>query len=109
MSHLMHYQADRIELVLASHKVPARVLGGTITPRLVRHQLGTLFGIEVKQVASLPQEIAPSLADAIDRARDQPPVSHRGRRGTRPKWLIACRPLHTVGCSRRKDYGLEVF
>lgn len=96
MSRLMHYQADRIEPVLASHKVSARVVGGAITPRLVRYQLGTPFGIEVKQVASLPQEIALSLADAVAGARDQPLVSRRGRRGPRPQWLIAwSAPAHS--------------
>lgn len=79
MSRLMHYQADRIELVLASRKVPARVVGGALTPRLVRYQLGTPFGIKVKQVASLAEEIALSLADAVAGARGQAPVSHRGR------------------------------
>jgi S-DNA-T family DNA segregation ATPase FtsK/SpoIIIE len=62
MNRLMQYQADRIELVLSSHKVPARVVGGTVTPRLIRYQLNTPFGIRVKQVASLAEEIALSLS-----------------------------------------------
>ena len=33
MSRVLHFQADRIEMVLASHKVPARVTGGIVTPR----------------------------------------------------------------------------
>ena len=37
----LHFQADRIEMVLASHKVPARVTGGKVTARLVRYYLAT--------------------------------------------------------------------
>lgn len=61
MRQLLHFQADRIELVLASHKVPARVTGGQVTPRLVRYQISMPLGIRVKQVAGLAEEIALSL------------------------------------------------
>ncbi len=58
MSQVLHYQADRIEQVLASHKVPSRVTGGTVTPRLVRFHLWTPMGVKVRQVAGLADEIA---------------------------------------------------
>jgi S-DNA-T family DNA segregation ATPase FtsK/SpoIIIE len=61
MQRELHFQADRIELVLASHKVPVRVTGGTVTPRLVRYRLSTPLGVRVKQVAGLAEEIALSL------------------------------------------------
>jgi S-DNA-T family DNA segregation ATPase FtsK/SpoIIIE len=61
MRRTYHFQADRIEMVLASHKVPARVTGGTITPRLVRFHLSTPLGVRVHQVANLSEEIALSL------------------------------------------------
>jgi S-DNA-T family DNA segregation ATPase FtsK/SpoIIIE len=61
MRRTLHFQADRIELVLASHKVPARVTGGTVTPRLVRYQVSTPLGVKVKKVAGLAEEIALSL------------------------------------------------
>ena len=61
MSRLLHYQADRIELVLASHKVPARVTGGTVTPRLVRYQVSTPLGVKVRKIKELAEEIALSL------------------------------------------------
>lgn len=61
MSRLLHFQADRIELVLASHKVPARVTGGRVTPRLIRFQLTTPLGIKIRRLASLSEEIALSL------------------------------------------------
>jgi S-DNA-T family DNA segregation ATPase FtsK/SpoIIIE len=61
MRSTLHFQADRIELVLASHKVPARVTGGTVTPRLVRFHLSTPLGVRVRHVESLAEEIALSL------------------------------------------------
>ncbi len=61
MRRALHYQADRIEMVLASHKVPARVTGGIITPRLVRYHVTTPLGVKVGKVASLSEEIALSL------------------------------------------------
>ena len=61
MRRQLHFQADRIEMVLATHKVPARVTGGTVTPRLVRYHVSTPLGIRVRQVAGLSEEIALSL------------------------------------------------
>ncbi|MFN2169041.1 MAG: DNA translocase FtsK [Anaerolineae bacterium] len=61
MRRVLHFQADRIEQVLASHRVPSRVTGGTVTPRLVRFQLLTPLGVTVRQVARLSEEIALSL------------------------------------------------
>ena len=61
MSRVLHFQADRIEMVLASHKVPARVTGGIVTPRLVRYHLTTPLGVKMRKVAGLSEEIALSL------------------------------------------------
>jgi S-DNA-T family DNA segregation ATPase FtsK/SpoIIIE len=61
MSRVLHFQADRIEMVLASHKVPARVTGGIVTPRLVRFHVTTPLGVTVRKVAGLSEEIALSL------------------------------------------------
>jgi S-DNA-T family DNA segregation ATPase FtsK/SpoIIIE len=61
MRRQLHFQADRIEMVLATHKVPARVTGGTVTPRLVRYHVSTPLGVKVRQVAGLSEEIAMSL------------------------------------------------
>ena len=61
MHRALHFQADRIEQVLASHRVPSRVMGGTVTPRLVRFQLVTPLGVKVRQVAGLSEEIALNL------------------------------------------------
>jgi S-DNA-T family DNA segregation ATPase FtsK/SpoIIIE len=61
MKRALNFQADRIELVLASHKVPARVTGGTVTPRFVRFQVVTPLGVKVRQLAGLAEELALSL------------------------------------------------
>nr|MBC7245049.1 DNA translocase FtsK [Chloroflexota bacterium]MBC7245771.1 DNA translocase FtsK [Chloroflexota bacterium] len=36
---LLEFQANQIELVLASHRIPSRVVGGTVTPHTIRFQL----------------------------------------------------------------------
>ncbi len=61
MQRLLCFQADRIEQVLASHRVASHITGGTVTPRLVRFHLSTPLGVKVKQVAGLSEEIALSL------------------------------------------------
>lgn len=54
-------QASRIEAVLGKHKVEARVIGGTVTPRLIRFDMVTRLGTKVSKVASLAEEIALAL------------------------------------------------
>lgn len=55
-------QADQIEMILQDHKVPARVTGGTITPRWVQFVLQPAPGIEINSVAALSREIAIALS-----------------------------------------------
>ncbi|MBX2998427.1 MAG: DNA translocase FtsK [Caldilineaceae bacterium] len=57
----LNLQADRIEAVLKTHKVPGRVEGGTVMPRLVQFRLATDMGTKVAKVASLAEEIALAL------------------------------------------------
>ncbi len=71
MSRTLNFQADRIEMVLASHKVPARVTGGKVTPRLVRFRVATPLGVKVKQVSGLAEEIALSLGASSCRVTRQ--------------------------------------
>lgn len=59
--HLLDHQADRIEMVLASHKIPVRVFGGTLTPHAVRFQLLPPLGVRLSRIASLAEEIALAL------------------------------------------------
>ena len=61
MRRLLEYQAERIEMVLASHKVASRVYRGTVTPRFVRFELVPMLGTKVSRVKGLGEEIALSL------------------------------------------------
>ncbi len=55
---ILNQQADIIEEVLAAHKIPARVWGGTVTPRFIRYQLTTASGIKLNKVLALKDEVA---------------------------------------------------
>lgn len=59
----LEMQADTIEAVLARHKVPGRVKGGTVTPRFVKFEITTDVGTKVKQVTSLADEFALALGE----------------------------------------------
>ncbi len=67
----LNFQADRIERVLASHRVPVRVHGGNVTPRWIRFLLTPALGARLATVRNLSEELALALgADdvRVDRA-----------------------------------------
>jgi len=55
---MLDFQANRIEMVLASHRVPGRVAGGLVTPRLVRFQFVPQLGARINRLKTLSEEIA---------------------------------------------------
>ncbi len=57
----LEFQADRIEAVLSLHKVPARVTGGTVTPRWVRFQVLPVLGAKISRIKGLSEELAAAL------------------------------------------------
>jgi len=57
----LEFQADRIEAVLALNKVPARVTGGTVTPRWVRFQVLPAVGAKISRIKNLSEELAAAL------------------------------------------------
>ena len=61
MQRTLNLQADRIEMVLASHNVRARVRGGKITPNVVKFHLSTPVGTRVRKVSTLAEELALAL------------------------------------------------
>jgi len=61
MREQLELQANQIELVLASHKIPSRVVGGTVTPRHVRFELAMRMDTRLAQLKGLSEEIALSL------------------------------------------------
>ena len=61
MRQILEMQADRIEMVLAQHKAPARVAGGVVTPRWVQFHLAPALGTRLNKVQALADEIALAL------------------------------------------------
>jgi len=66
----LEYQADRVEAVLAAHRAPGRVTGGTVGPRLIRFFLDPAPHTRLANIRRLADDLAlamrvPSLA--VDR------------------------------------------
>jgi S-DNA-T family DNA segregation ATPase FtsK/SpoIIIE len=57
----LNFQSDRIERVLASHRVPVRVHGGTVSPRWIRFHLTPALGARIATVRNLSEELALAL------------------------------------------------
>ena len=103
MDRVLNYQADRIEMVLSSHKIPSRVTGGTVTPRLVRYQITTPLGVRVKQLSNLSEEIALSLGSRscrVFRQDGQVQVEVPRNDGQIVSLLALCRRLALEGPRR---------
>jgi len=61
MREKLEFQAERIEAVLSIHKVPARVTGGTVTPRWIRFQVLPAVGAKISKIKGLSEELAAAL------------------------------------------------
>lgn len=61
MKQQLESQADRIEHTLAMHNVPAKVTGGTVTPRWIRFQVLPAVGAKISKIRGLNEEIAAGL------------------------------------------------
>ncbi len=58
---LLNYQADKIEMVLAAHKAPARVWGGRLTPRTIQFHLAPAASTRLNKLEQLTPEVALAL------------------------------------------------
>ena len=58
---LLELQANRIEHTLTSHRINARVTGGTVTPRWVRFQVLPAVGAKLSKIRGLSEELAAAL------------------------------------------------
>ncbi len=70
----LHQQADKIEWVLATHKAPARVTGGRVTPRTIQFHVTPAAATKVSKLENLAEEIALALdapAARVSRANGQ--------------------------------------
>ena len=54
----LEYQADQIEMVLASHRVPTRIAGGMVTPRWIRYRALPEINTKISRINALAEEIA---------------------------------------------------
>lgn len=61
MRHRLEFQADRIEMVLDMHRIPARVTGGTVTPRWIRFEVLPALGAKISKIRRLSEELAAAL------------------------------------------------
>jgi len=69
----LEYQADRVEAVLAAHRTPGRVTGGTVGPRLIRFFLNPAPNIRFASIKRLADDLAlamqvPTLS--VDRGKE---------------------------------------
>jgi S-DNA-T family DNA segregation ATPase FtsK/SpoIIIE len=58
---LLNFQADKIEMVLAAHKAPARVWGGRLTPRTIQFHLAPAAHTKLVKLQALTEELALAL------------------------------------------------
>ena len=58
MRQVLEYQADQIEMVLLSHRVPGRVMGGVVTPRWVSYRVLPEITTKISKIVGLSEEIA---------------------------------------------------
>jgi len=69
----LEYQADRVEAVLAAHRTPGRVTGGTVGPRLIRFFLNPAPNTRFASIKRLADDLAlamqvPTLS--VDRGKE---------------------------------------
>ncbi|MBI3742628.1 MAG: DNA translocase FtsK, partial [Chloroflexi bacterium] len=64
---ILNFQADKIEMILAAHKAPARVWGGRLTARTIQFHIAPAANTKIAKVESLSNEIA--LALGVNAAR----------------------------------------
>lgn len=89
-------QADRIEWVLATHKAPARVTGGRVTPRTIQFHLHPAPTTKISRVEGLAEELALALGAASARISRQNGALHLEiprHDGGPSKFLDLCRRI----------------
>lgn len=99
MEQTLEYQADQIEMVLASHRLLVRVMGGTVTPRWIRYQAIPEVSAKVSRIIGLSEEIALHLgAPSVRIARQGPSLQIEVPRsdGQSIKLLHLTRQLHNA-------------
>ncbi len=68
----LEYQADRVEAVLAAHRAPGRVTGGTVGPRLIRFFLNPDPATRFSAIKRLADDLALAMrVSALNVDRDE--------------------------------------
>jgi S-DNA-T family DNA segregation ATPase FtsK/SpoIIIE len=96
---VLEYQADQIELVLTSHRVPGRVTGGVVTPRWISYQVLPEITTKVSRIVNLADELAIRLgAQQVRISRQGPAVQIDVPRedGQVVKLLNLCRRMKEI-------------
>ncbi len=76
MNQILNFQADQIEMVLQTHRVPGRVTGGTVTPRWIRYEVTPALGSKVASIVKLSEEFALRLGAGAVRVSRHGPTVH---------------------------------
>lgn len=76
MKQILNFQADQIEMVLQTHRVPGKVTGGTVTPRWIRYEVTPALGSKVASIVKLSEELALRLGAGAVRVSRQGPTVH---------------------------------
>ena len=74
MQRALEYQADQIEMVLTSHRVPGRVTGGVVTPRWISYKVLPEISSKISKIMNLSEEMALRLGAQRIRISRQGPV-----------------------------------
>jgi S-DNA-T family DNA segregation ATPase FtsK/SpoIIIE len=64
---MLNFQADKIEMVFAAHKAPARVWGGRLTPRTIQFHLAPAANTKLTKLEALTEEVALALGTSTAR------------------------------------------
>ena len=96
----LEFQSDRIEMVLASHKAPARVMGGVVTPRAVQFHLAPMLGTKINRVQALADELALALGVSSVRV---------SRQGSSVQLEIPCDDTCTCGRCKCARFSIKLL
>ncbi len=99
MRRVLEFQADQIEMVLTSHRVPARVTGGVVTPRWVSYRVLPELSTKVSRIVALSEELALRLGAQKVRVSRQGPslqIDVPREDGQVVRLLSLCRQVNEV-------------
>lgn len=94
----LDFQADRIERLLASHRVSVRVAGGAVTPRWIRYELAPAMGAKIATIRNLSEELSLALGTSDVR------LGREGERLTLEVMRPDAQPVRLLSILRRLSH-----